>query len=107
MTSKPPQVGDAAEDMLLRAKDHYRDTSLALKAANERLQALDTDEAKKIGDLLRIHWKALQTTIELEIEVEKRNRERAGTVHGYALDLTAARTEVGRRLACLKAASGD
>jgi hypothetical protein len=107
MTSQAP-VGELPSDALLRkAQDQYRTLAAALREAETRLAGSDNTEVKGIAELLRTHWKAFQTTLDLEIDLEKRNRERAGIVHGYALDLDVARAEVGRRLACLKTAGGS
>jgi len=107
MTSENPDGGTPAEDLLRKARGHYALISTALEHARETLNTSETADVKKVADLLRDHWKAFQTTLDLEANLEKRNRERAGIVHGYALDLDQARTEVGRRLACLKASAAD
>lgn len=107
MTLDLPPGGTRSEEMLQNAQQHYADISKALKEAEQRLRNSDDEEAKKIPELIRMHWKSFQTAFDLEINLEKRDRERAGIVHEYALDLDAARAEVGRRLACLKAAAGD
>ncbi|MFT5000113.1 MAG: hypothetical protein ACI9ZD_002355 [Paracoccaceae bacterium] len=107
MIEDTPRQGSPAEALLRKAKEQYATISESLKRAEAKIKNGDQDEAKKVADLLRSHWKALQSTLELEIHLEKGDRERAGIVHGYALDLGAARTEVGRRMACLKAAGGN
>ena len=107
MTDETPPTGTRTEVLLRDAAVLYRETSEALREAADVLKANADPEVRRIADLVKDHWKAMQTTLQLEIDLEKRDRERAGIVHGYALDLDAARREIGRRLACLKTAGGD
>lgn len=107
MKNNMSPIGTSSEELLQRAQAHYAEISTALLANAEKLKTSSDTDARRIGDLVRDHWKAFQSTLDLEINLEKRNREQAGISNGYALDLAAAGAEVGRRLACLKTAAGD
>jgi hypothetical protein len=90
----------AASDRLDRALALYRDLSVALRGQVDDLKAtIDPKEAK---EALLAHNKALQSVIDAEADLDKRNRAGAG---GVELDLDSARAEILARLA-LRAAEG-
>lgn len=98
----------AAEAILRKAKAQYRDISDRLSQLRPEIFANDDKAMRDYLGVVQTHWKALQTVLDKETDLEKSDRERAGIAHGYAIDLDAARSEVGRRLACLKnAAAGE
>ena len=85
MKIKTSPTGTPSEELLQRAQAHYAEISTALLANAEKLKTSSDTDARRIADLVRDHWKAFQST----------------------LDLAAASAEVGRRLACLKTAARD
>jgi hypothetical protein len=89
---------DRDSDLLERAMDLYRDLSLALRRTIDGLQeAADTSgEPKGLEQSIRSHQKSLQSVLELEIGLAKRQNARDG---GVELDLDAARAEIRARLA--------
>jgi hypothetical protein len=107
MTIKTPQQGEAAEALLLDARQLYADINHAHKAGLKKLADSEDKEVRAFSTLAQLHWKSLQTVMERQNDLNRINREQAGIVHGYAVDLDAARSEVGRRLACLKDAGTD
>ena len=103
MNIMTPEGESRAETMLRRAHGQYARLSVLLDEAQNRLQEdLEGADPKEISALISSHFKSFQSTFELEVKLEKCIQERAGIVNGYAVDLDAARTEIGRRLACLK-----
>jgi len=107
MTSKTPPGACRSDAILQTARAHYAEISAALRAATANLDAADDKGLRAFVGAAQSHWKALQSVLDKERELEKSDHERAGIVNAYAVDLAAARSEVGRRLACLKATGGD
>ncbi len=102
MTSNVPQEESKAKATLRKARKHYADISEALLQMRPQVIGNDDKAMRDFLGVVQTHWKAFQTVLDREIDLEKSDRERAGIAHGYAIDLAAARSEVGRRLACLK-----
>jgi len=88
-----------AEAMLLRAKQTFDQIQATLNDGVAKLQDSTDPEVRAYSTTLQLYWKSLQAVQERESELDKLRRERAGIADGYALDLVAARGEVGRRLA--------
>lgn len=107
MTENNPTGGGLSQDMLEKAKQHYCELTAALQKVTKELAESDSKEARGVSDLLRQHWKNFQTTFDMEQAIENLRRDRAGIVHGYAIDLEEAGFEVGRRLARLRRAGGS
>ena len=102
MTSELPPEGSRADALLLAARAHYAEISAALRDGLSALREGDDKQLTAFSQAVNAYWKAIQSSYEREVDLEKRNRERAGIARAYALDLDAARAEIGRRLACLK-----
>ena len=77
-----------------------------LTAALKEIRQGDVSEAKAARQAVRELRAALSTAMEERNRVEKLRRDAAGVVRDHALDFDAARTEIGRRLACLRDAGG-
>lgn len=78
------------------------------EALAEAIGALRADAENKNGakdrlELIRLHQKALQTVIDLEVGIEKRSGDGPGARSGE-LDLDAARAEIHRRVSGIRAA---
>ena len=71
-----------------------------------RIQAGETQDLKESGKLVRALRDATQLVLEERSKVDKLRKDAAGQVGAGALDLVAARDEIGRRLACLRRAGG-
>lgn len=104
MTEENAQGIDSSDEMLAKARRHYNDLTEAIQKVTKELEGSDLKEARGVSDLIRQHWKTFQTTLDMERAIEERRRERAGIVHGYAIDMAEAGAEVGRRLARLRTA---
>ncbi|WP_199261688.1 permease [Paracoccus binzhouensis] len=77
-----------------------------LTRLREKIQAGETGELKESGRLVRDLRAATQLVLEERSKVDKLRKDAAGQVGAGALDLVAARDEIGRRLACLRRAAG-
>jgi len=102
MKIKQPHGDAQSDELLLKARRHYADISCALEHALTQLDQCDDKERRAFSASVQTHWKSFLNVYEREVDLEKRDREHAGIVLGYAIDLEAARTEVERRLACLR-----
>lgn len=100
-----PQIEDGAVDLLAATEGLYRDTAEELVRALQKIRAGQFDEAKAATQVVRDLKAALQFVMDERTRVEKLGRHVAGAVGGE-LDFAAARDEIGRRLACLRAAGG-
>lgn len=72
-----------------------------------RLESGDPIKPKEAADAANETRKALERLQDERNRVEQLRRTLAGGVGDRALDLAAARDEIGRRLACLRDAGGD
>ncbi len=101
MTLIVPEGDQASsEDILSGAEDVFRAAEKLIEARIEDLKIQpDSPELKR--DIQR-YRDTLQLFLKERQAVEDRKRKQSGIGGGgYALDLDAARAEVGRRLACL------
>lgn len=106
MTEKTLFGESRSDELIQNARQHYADITAAIQTALGRIADSEDKEMRAFSSAVQTHWKSLLSVHDREVELEKRDRERAGIVEGYAIDLDAARFEVGRRLACLRAAKG-
>ena len=102
MTSIPSREGSRSEELLRNARRHYAEITDALEMALQRINQSDDKEMRAFSSAVQAHWRSYLNVHEREVELEKRDRERSGIVESYAIDLGAARAEVGRRLARLR-----
>ncbi|WJS86206.1 permease [Paracoccus sp. TOH] len=77
-----------------------------LDRLRRKITAGKTDDLKESGKLVRALRDATQMVLEERNKVDKLRKDAAGQVGAGALDLVAARDEIGRRLACLRRAGG-
>lgn len=77
-----------------------------LERLRRRIAKGDTTELKETARMVRDLRAATQLVLEERSKLDKLRKDIAGDVGAGCLDLDAARTEIGRRLACLRRA-GD
>jgi len=99
-TAEPPD----AQPLFAEAQELFVEAATELAALIRRIRAQDWDG--KGGAAMRDVRAALQLALEERNKIAKLGKEQAGVAYDYALDFDAARTEIGRRLACLRDA-GD
>ncbi|MGB0960488.1 MAG: hypothetical protein ACPGVK_09585 [Halocynthiibacter sp.] len=98
-------------DFTERSSSHALDIAEAhfmrcLEAVNQTIFAADDGDptaAKKAAEAARDLKRATQTIFDERQKVEAIRKKEAGIANGYAIDFDAARSEIGRRLACLTA----
>ncbi|WP_017999746.1 hypothetical protein [Paracoccus sp. N5] len=78
-----------------------------LDRLRRKITAGETGDLKESGKLVRALRDATQMVLEERNKVDKLRKDAAGQVGAGALDLVAARDEIGRRLACLRRAGGS
>lgn len=81
----------------------------AMTRINQVLRDLEQDPARAARELMdetRLLRKALENIYEERRRIRALGGDDGGTGGGDKLDLAAARAEIGRRLACLRAAGG-
>lgn len=101
-----PFAADEADEMdvLDIADGLFRSYAADLTRLQEKIRAGVTDELKESGKLVRSLRDAAHLVLEERGKVDKLRKDAAGQVGAGALDLVAARDEIGRRLACLRRA---
>lgn len=107
MSMEDPQGVRPAQALLVSARVQFAEMRAALETLRKRLKAGDAQALPGVEAQGREFLRALNTVIEQEARLEERARAERGVADGYAIDLDAARAEVGRRLARLRAAGGD
>lgn len=80
----------------------FDDVVAVLKASLDRLRAGEFGDAREVARQIGDVRAAYKLSLEERIRVAKLRREEAGIVYDFALDLDAARDEIGRRVACLR-----
>ncbi|MCA8881872.1 MAG: hypothetical protein KDA73_18400 [Rhodobacteraceae bacterium] len=96
----------ASAGIMSEAQQTYQRAQAAL---NKLVSELDDGELVHVGEAGRILKElkdALRTANQERERVESERRKQAGIAGEYAIDFDAARLEIGRRLACLRAAGG-
>lgn len=91
---------DAPErDLIARARALLKRVEAALQEAADRLA--HEPEVRQVQSVLGTYHKALQTVLDMEDRIVSRQRSTEGA-GASRLDLDAARSEIGRRLARLR-----
>ncbi|MEF9603521.1 permease [Paracoccus sp. PXZ] len=93
-------------DVLEIADGLFRSYAAELNRLREKIEAGETGELKESARLVRDLRAATQMVLEERSKVDKLRKDAAGQIGAGALDLVAARDEIGRRLACLRRAGG-
>ena len=93
----PGQVLEEVQEHFNRARQVFEEVIQRIKAG-ELVTASESDKA--VSELNR----AKQTLYNERAKIEEQLRRDAGVHNAYALDLGAARVEIRRRMACLRAA---
>lgn len=102
------EQGEGSSDQVLsEAQKQFHRATRALDKLVDQLDDGELGNASEAQKLVRDLKNALAAAISERERLEKQQRDAAGIVHDYAIDFDAARHEVGRRLACLRAARGS
>jgi hypothetical protein len=96
------------EDVLAVAEGLYRDAALELHRVIEALRSGEFGEIKSAQAAIRDLRATALHVLDERVKVDKLRKQIAGQVGaGGTLDFDGARTEIGRRLACLRDAEGS
>ncbi len=100
-----PGAGKAPDMAVIEIADGlFRSYAADLDRLRRKIAVGETDDLKESGKLVRALRDATQMVLEERSKVDKLRKDAAGQVGAGALDLAAARDEIGRRLACLRRA---
>lgn len=94
-------------DLLAQTEGFLRDAAEGLVMAVRAVQAGEGGDGKDVQHALGEFRKSFQHVMDERARVEKYRKTYAGTGAGQSLDFGAARDEIQRRLACLRAATDD
>ena len=104
----PEAVEKSSDNIMSEAQQHFQRTSKALNSLLDQLEAERFDHVAETKTLIRDLKAAMGPALAERERLESEKRKEAGIGEaGYALDFAAARLEVGRRLACLRAARSE
>jgi hypothetical protein len=92
----------SAEELLAFSEQMFARAAAALARTVERLEQADPPPAKVATTDTDGYAAAFQRVMTERDKIGKLRNQIAGTVGGRALDMDAARIEIGRRLACLR-----
>ncbi len=106
MTIKFSSGEEPPVDLLAVTEGMFREAAEDLARARQKLRAGGVDEVKAATGAVRDLKVAFELVMQERARIEKLRKQVAGVVHDHALDLDAARAEIGRRLACLRDAGG-
>ncbi|MCC6304193.1 MAG: hypothetical protein IT545_03230 [Rhodobacteraceae bacterium] len=100
----PKGEGDGGGPLVAEADALFARTVRELAAAIARLEAEGPEAAREIGEAVRALGKAMTLAFEERARADRLRRQADGEGHaGPGLDFEAARDEIGRRLARLRA----
>jgi hypothetical protein len=106
MTEDYSSEDKAPVDLLAATEDLYREAAEDLIRARRGLRQGKIDEAKLALQAVKDLKLAFQMVMDERARVERLRKQIAGVIGDQSLDFDAARTEIGRRLACLRDAGG-
>ena len=106
MTIKFSEGDEPPVDVLAITATWLREAAEQLAVTVETIKAGDLGRAKEAVDCIKGLKSAVQMALDEGNRVEKLRKNIAGGAASGALDLDAARDEIGRRLACLRDAGG-
>jgi hypothetical protein len=95
------------DDFIPEVEGLYRDAAEELFRTLDELKLGRTEALKPLVGQIRDLRAAVQLVMEERAKVAKFRKQDDGVVYHYALDFEAARTEIGRRLACLRDAGAS
>jgi hypothetical protein len=102
MTSQVSDGEIKPADVLSVTMEFFREAAEALAGSLQNVKSGSYDEAKTVVTQVRDLKAAFQLVMEERTRVEKLRKDDKGIAYDFALDLDAARDEIGRRLACLR-----
>lgn len=97
---------DEADKLIADVRWHYE---RANRLFIEMITKLERGEAPELGDpkkIIGMLEHASGMALQARQKLDERNKKQRGIAHDYAIDFDAARSEIGRRLACLRSAGG-
>ncbi len=95
--------GDAGR-FLSGVEEHFNEAAERFREAARKLKAGEIIDPAKGRDLVGEYRKLATTLFRERQSLEDERRRQKGIRGDYGLDLGAARDEIGRRMACLRAA---
>jgi|GEM_PF-328486 len=108
MTIRFTEGGGIPEDVLGFTEELYTEAVIDLRSVIADIRVGQLADAPKAKQAVRDLFAVGKLLLQERAHVETLRKQTAGAVGtGSELDLGAARDEIGRRLACLRAARGD
>lgn len=104
-----PEAGaSSSNELVSEAQKNFARASRTLDKLLDQLEGEQFDEVSNTRALIRDLKEAIKPALAERERLESAARKEAGVGEaGYAIDFSAARLEIGRRLACLEAAGSQ
>lgn len=111
MTLIYPEGGDEArssEKMFSEAFEIFERAGDALRELVKSMEAGDFSEVASTKKIVSTLEEAAHGTLKARLKLDDHRKRQSGIARGdFAIDFEAARTEIGRRLACLRERGGE
>lgn len=95
------QENDGSAKIFADAIERFERASDALNEMIKKIEAGDFSEIADAKKIVAALDTASDMSLKARLKLDERDKKRAGVAHDFAIDFDAARTEVGRRLACI------
>jgi hypothetical protein len=105
-SAKDAAAGQETVNFLQETESLYREAAAQLFSALKGVKQGRIDDAKGASNAVRDLRQAIEWVMDERNRVDKLRKQAAGAVGAGELDFSVARDEIGRRLACLRAAAG-
>lgn len=92
---------DGTEALILALRDRFERATGAFNEMIQKLEAGDLSDAKDAKRIAAALENAGDLVLKVRLKLDEQERKRKGIAYEYAIDFNAARSEIGRRLACL------
>lgn len=95
------QENDGSAKLFADAIERFERASDALNEMIKKIEAGDFSEIADAKKIVAALDAASDMSLKARLKLDERDKKRAGVAHDFAIDFDAARTEIGRRLACI------
>lgn len=95
------QENDGSAKLFADAIEKFERASGALNEMIKKIEAGDFSEVADAKKIVAALDTASDMSLKARLKLDERDKKRAGVAHDFAIDFDAARSEIGRRLACI------
>ncbi|MDF0600947.1 hypothetical protein P1J78_09415 [Psychromarinibacter sp. C21-152] len=104
MTLIKPEKAEEPDISVGIAEDQSLEALIAVAEVTRKIQAQELDALQEVPKVAAHATAARKQLLAEKDRVYEQQKRKSGVVNDFAIDFDAARAEIGRRLACLRAA---